>query len=98
MRVLNIIWAFGTGGIGKLFLTYAALGEFDPELQITSVCIDLQNCAYDRKLLEEVGIRIVAIKNRKDLILQEILPGEKLPIRCRQVSLWFHTEDMTTVM
>ena len=29
MKVLNVIWAFGTGGIGKLFLTYAALGEYD---------------------------------------------------------------------
>ena len=67
MRVLNVIWAFGTGGIGKLFLTYDALGEFDSGLQITSVCIDLQNCEYDRKLLEEVGIRIITIKNRKDL-------------------------------
>lgn len=67
MKVLNVIWAFGTGGIGKLFLTYAALGEFDPDLQITSVCIDLQNCEYDRKPLKEAGIRTIAIKNRKDL-------------------------------
>lgn len=67
MRVLNVIWAFGTGGIGKLFLTYATLGKFDPGLQITSVCIDLLNCVYDRKPLEEVGVRRIAIKNRKDL-------------------------------
>ena len=32
MKVLNVIWAFGTGGIGKLFLTYAALGEYDLKL------------------------------------------------------------------
>ena len=49
MKVLNVIWAFGTGGIGKLFLTYAALGEYDLELQISSVCIDLQNCEYGPK-------------------------------------------------
>ena len=60
MKVLNVIWAFGTGGIGKLFLTYAALGEYDLELQISSVCIDLQNCEYDRKPLTEAGIRVIA--------------------------------------
>lgn len=67
MKVLNVIWAFSTGGIGKLFLTYAGLGEFDPELEVTSVCIDLQNCKYDREPLERAGIRIIALKNRKSL-------------------------------
>lgn len=65
MKVLNVIWAFGTGGIGKLFLTYAALGEYDLELQISSVCIDLQNCEYDRKPLTEAGIRVIAIKTER---------------------------------
>ena len=67
MKVLNVIWAFSTGGIGKLFLTYAGLGEFDPELEITSVCIDLQNCEYDREPLEKAGVLIIAVKNRKSL-------------------------------
>ena len=66
MKVLNVIWAFSTGGIGKLFLTYAALGSYDPELEITSVCIDLLNCEYDRKSLEDSGARIIHIKDRKD--------------------------------
>ncbi len=66
MKVLNIIWAFSTGGIGKLFLQYAALGEYDATLDITSVCIDLQNCDYDRVPLEKAGVLIVPIKNRKD--------------------------------
>ena len=75
MKVLNVIWAFGTGGIGKLFLTYAALGEYDLELQISSVCIDLQNCEYDRKPLTEAGIRVIAIKNRKDMSWVKRLGG-----------------------
>lgn len=66
MKILNVIWAFSTGGIGKLFLTYAALGDFDPELKVTSVCIDLLNCEYDRKPLENAGVHTIAIKNRKD--------------------------------
>lgn len=66
MKVLNVIWAFSTGGIGKLFLTYAALGKFDPEVEVTSVCIDLLNCEYDRKPLDEAGVRTLAIKSRKD--------------------------------
>ncbi len=67
MKVLNIIWAFSTGGIGKLFLQYASLGEYDKTMDITSVCIDLQNCDYDRVPLRKTGVRVVAIKNRKDL-------------------------------
>lgn len=67
MKVLNVIWAFSTGGIGKCFLTYAALGKYDPEIEIISVCIDLKNCDYDRGPLLEAGVRIVPIKGRKDL-------------------------------
>lgn len=66
MRVLNIIWAFSTGGIGKLFLTYNSLDKYDSDLNITSICIDLQNCDYDRKPLEDNGIIILPIKNRFD--------------------------------
>lgn len=66
MKILNVIWAFSTGGIGKLFLTYADLGTCDPELEMISVCIDLQNCVYDREPLRDSNIRIIPIKNRRD--------------------------------
>lgn len=66
MRILNVIWAFSTGGIGKLFLTYNALGTYDSIIDVTSVCIDLQNCDYDRTPLYKAGIRIIPIKKRLD--------------------------------
>lgn len=66
MKVLNVLWAFGTGGIAKLFLTYSKLGNYDPSLEITSVCIDLQNCDYDRSPLHENNISVIVIKNRLD--------------------------------
>lgn len=48
MRVLNLIWKFSTGGIGKCFLTYATLSSADNNICVTSACIDPQNCNYTR--------------------------------------------------
>lgn len=82
MKILNVIWGFGTGGIGKLFLTYSTLGKSDPNLDMSSVCIDLQNCEYDRKPLTEFNIKVIKIRNRADFswikalskIADEIMP------------------------
>ena len=67
IKVLNIIWGFSTGGIGKLFLTYASLGRYDTTLDVISVCIDLKNCEYDRTPLENAGIKVIPITSRKDI-------------------------------
>lgn len=67
MNVLNVLWGYGTGGIGKLFLTYAKLGEFDSDLNFKSVCIVLQNCNTDIESLFDNNIEIIPIKSRKDL-------------------------------
>lgn len=66
MKVLNIIWAFSTGGIGKCFLTYDSLDKDDENLDIYSICIDIENCHYDREPLDERGICRVIIKNKLD--------------------------------
>ncbi|WP_337381209.1 glycosyltransferase [Phocaeicola coprophilus] len=66
MKVLNLIWKFGTGGIAKCFLTYATLQDTEQSLKIISVCIDPQNCNYDRKPLKRIGARIIIIKNSTD--------------------------------
>lgn len=66
MKVLNIIWAFSTGGIGKCFLTYDSLDKVDKNLDIYSVCIDIQNCKYDREPLINRGISRIIIKNKLD--------------------------------
>lgn len=66
MNILNLLWGFSTGGIGKLFLTYSELGRFDPDLNIVSVCIDLQNCRYDRNDLYNYRIQVINIRDRKD--------------------------------
>ena len=55
MRVINIIWKFGTGGIAKCFLTYATLGSADRDIDVVCVCIDPKGCTYDRKPLFAVG-------------------------------------------
>ena len=67
MRVINIIWKFGTGGIAKCFLTYATLGSADRDIDVVSVCIDPQGCTYDRKPLFAVGAEIMSIKSGLDL-------------------------------
>jgi len=66
MKILNLIWKFGTGGIAKCFLTYAVLGKVQEGIEVFSVCIDPQNCDYDRKPLEGAGVEIISIKNNKD--------------------------------
>lgn len=66
MKILNIIWKFSTGGIGKCFLTYAALAEVDSTVEVKSLCIDPQNCIYDRKPLMDNDINRIEIRNSLD--------------------------------
>lgn len=67
MKILNLIWKFGTGGIAKCFLTYASLGEVEQDIEVVSACIDPQNCDYDRNPLLSIGANIIKIKNGKDI-------------------------------
>lgn len=66
MKVLNLIWKFTTGGIGKCFLTYARCSNIDNDIDMVSVCIDPQSFNYDRSALINNNIHIISIKNRKD--------------------------------
>lgn len=66
MKVLNIIWKFTTGGIGKCFLTYSQAEDKTNNVNVISACIDPINCTYDRDALSNQGIKILTIKNRKD--------------------------------
>ena len=67
MKVLNLMWGFNLGGIGKCFLTYAKLDAVDPNLQIRTVCVNLQNIAFDLTPLREVGAETINIRNRLDI-------------------------------
>ena len=67
MRILNLMWGFNLGGIGKCFLTYAKLGETDPRLEIKTVCINLQNIQFDLSPLYEIGAETIDIRNRRDI-------------------------------
>lgn len=67
MKILNLIYKFSTGGIGKCFLTYASLGDINKSINVVSACIDVKNCNYDRKPLEEIGAHMIPIKNGYDL-------------------------------
>lgn len=66
MRILNLIWKFGEGGIAKCFLTYAAMGDADRHIHVVSACIDPQNCDYDRSALRKIGVQIIPIKTIRD--------------------------------
>lgn len=66
MKVLNIIWKFTTGGIGKCFLIYDKCSNVDNDVKVISTCVDPINCEYDRKPLYDINARILKIKNRKD--------------------------------
>jgi glycosyltransferase involved in cell wall biosynthesis len=66
MRVLNLMWGFSLGGVGKCFLTYARLGEVDPRLDIRTVCINLGRVDCDLSPLEAVSAEMIAIHGRGD--------------------------------
>ena len=59
MKVLNLIWGFTLGaGIDKCFLTYARLGEVDKEVEVLSVCINLQNLNSHIEPLREMELSL----------------------------------------
>ncbi len=66
MRVLNLMWGFNIGGIGKCFLMYDQLGQGVDNLEITTACINLKNIGFDLTPLYEIGAKIVDIENRGD--------------------------------
>jgi len=67
MKVFNIIWGYSTGGIGKCFLTYAALADVNTNIKVKSVCIDIQNREYDRSSLHKIGATLISIKHSFDI-------------------------------
>lgn len=66
MRVLNLMWGFNIGGIGKCFLMYDQLGQGVEGLEITTACINLKNVEFDLSPLHEIGAEIINIENRGD--------------------------------
>lgn len=67
MKILNIMWGFNLGGIGKCFLTYASLGNIEPRLSITTACISLKNVQFGLEPLKEIGATLINIRNRGDI-------------------------------
>lgn len=66
MKILNLTWKYGTGGIARCFDTYAQLGEVNKDVNVLSVCIDPQCFDYDRQRLYKLGVTCVQIKNTHD--------------------------------
>ena len=66
MTILNFIWGFSTGGIGKCFLTYDRLGIIDSNLKIISVCIIHGKGQCDLHPLYDQNIKVIKIKNNLD--------------------------------
>lgn len=66
MKILNFLWGFTTGGIGKCFLTYDKIGDVEPNLHIYSICVVRDTLNNDLRPLMEQGIHVVHIKNNAD--------------------------------
>lgn len=66
MKVINLIWKYGTGGIAKCFNTYAQLGDVDNDVHVLSICIDPQCFDYDRQPLYDLGVTCIQIKSTQD--------------------------------
>ena len=48
-------------------MTYAKLDNFTSDLRVKSVCIDIQNCNYDRSILYKSNIDTIPIKSKFDI-------------------------------
>lgn len=81
MKIINFLWHFSTGGIGKCFLTYDKLGEGSPKLNVKSVCVIIDSIPCDCQPLIEHGIEQIHIKRTFDFSwikrLKEIINEEK---------------------
>ncbi len=81
MKVLNFLWHFSTGGIGKCFLTYDQLGDSNPNLKVKSVCVILDSMPCDCQPLDKQGIEQIHIKGNRDFSwmtrMREIVKEER---------------------
>lgn len=66
MKVLNILWKFGSGGIARCFLTYASLADAGGNVEVVSVCINPRGGAYDKGLLNAAKVVDIGIAGGKD--------------------------------
>lgn len=66
MKIINFLWHFSTGGIGKCFLTYDKLGDVTSSLHVKSVCVILDDKPCDCQPLLAQGIEIIRIKGYHD--------------------------------
>lgn len=67
MTVLNIIWGFGIGGVGKCFLTYSALGSLDTRLTVQSACVQMSGDVSDVTPLKDARVTVIQAKNLLDI-------------------------------
>lgn len=66
MKVLNILWKFGSGGIARCFLTYAQLADSDSNVEVVSVCINPRGYVYDKGLLDAAKVVDIGIVGGSD--------------------------------
>lgn len=67
MKILNILWGFSTGGIGKCFMAYNKLGNVEAGISVHPVCIDILSRNYDRSGLSENNIDVIPLRSIFDL-------------------------------
>jgi glycosyltransferase involved in cell wall biosynthesis len=66
VKVLNLIWGFSLGGVGRCFLTYAGLGTVDARLDVHTACIDPTGGRCDLSPLAAIGATVISIRGRGD--------------------------------
>ena len=67
MKVYNLIWGFSLGaGIDKCFLTYTGLSDVDRDIDVHSVCVNIENLGTDVTTLKNKKVEIVNIKKQLD--------------------------------
>lgn len=66
MKVLNILWKFGAGGIAHCFLRYASLADADDSVEVVSVCMNPRGYVYDKGLLDAAKVVDMEVAGNTD--------------------------------
>lgn len=67
MKILNVLWGFSAGGIGRCFLSYNKMPIACQDITVHSVCINPRDKKNDLTALSQHEIDVISIAQRFDM-------------------------------
>lgn len=89
MKVVNLIWGFTLGaGIDKCYMTYAALQDVDPTIEVKNVCINIKSRNSHLEPLKAIGVSFIDINSPLDF--SWVLNLKRIIVDCKADVLFAH--------